>query len=89
MRQEARTKPNPPDLYKSPKVVISGVDGDKNSWVWRKTVDKVHHHITGLDVDLVGLGGRYKEGNKRLILMKLKTAWDCRIIVSNARQLAE
>ena len=92
VRQEPETKPNPPDVDKSLNVVISSVDEHKDSSVWRKIVVKVLHQITGCDVDLtdaIRLGGRYKEGKKRPVLVKLKTARDRRIIVSNARKFAE
>ena len=45
IRHETETKPNPPDFDRSLNVVISGVDEDKYSSLWRKTADKVLHHM--------------------------------------------
>ena len=58
---------------------------------WHNTVSRVLETVVGCPVqidDVIRLG-RYNEQRKRLILVKLKSAWDRRLVLSSARKLCD
>jgi hypothetical protein len=89
---EAETRVKTTDIDCSLNVIVTGIDEDKDNNVWKQKVDAVLHYIAGRDVcvtDAIRVGGPYKLGRKRPILVKLASAWDRRIIVGNTRKLAD
>ena len=72
-------------------LVVYGVAEDRSAAVWRKTVDDALHLITGRDVDVTDCFrvGRFVHDKVRPIIVKLRTAWDRRIILSNCRKLKD
>lgn len=79
------------NIDRSCNVVISGIVEDRNRDAWITTVRRALAVAAGREVqiaDAFRIGGRYSEGRKRPVLVKLQSAWDRRIVVSGARRLA-
>lgn len=72
-------------------LIMFGVPEDKSAAVWRKTVDDALRFINDKDVDITDLFriGRFAEGKVRPIVIKLRTAWDKRIILLNCKKLKD
>jgi hypothetical protein len=69
-------------------VVLFGVDENKDFNVWRAKVDDTLHSIAGRAVDTADMFriGRYNSNKKRLILIKLRSVWDCRVLLNGSRK---
>jgi hypothetical protein len=78
---------------RSANVIIFGLAEDKNSSVWNATLSKVLQHVAGRPVDIVDAFriGKFDAGQERPrpVIVKLRNIWDKRLLVSNARRLAE
>ena len=84
-----RTSSPPPD--RSRNIIISGIAENRDDKVWRAAVVDVLQIAAGREVqigDAFRLGGRYTANKTRPLLVKLHSAWDRRIILSGARNLA-
>ena len=70
-------------------LVLFGVAEDRDAVVWRRKVDEVLHFVAGNAVDVCDMFriGRYADGKVRPVLVKLRTTWDKRIILSNCSKL--
>lgn len=57
--------------------------------VWRRKVDQVLQFITGKPVDVMDMFrvGRFDQNKLRPIIVKLRTVWDKRIILSKSSML--
>jgi len=76
---------------RSRNVIIIGVDENRNSSQWKDRVMRSLHIAAGREVTVSDAFriGRFMEGRKRPILVKLHSVWDQRLVVSGARKLAE
>jgi len=72
-------------------VVVFGVPEDRSATVWRKTVDDALEHVLDHAADVVDMfrPGRYDAGKVRPVLVKLRTAWDRRLLLANSRKLKD
>jgi hypothetical protein len=60
-------------------IVMTGVAEDRDPLKWRAKVDDVLQFVAGRSVDVIDVlhvGGRYRDGRVRPILVKLKSVWD-------------
>lgn len=70
-------------------IVVFGVADDRSHLVWRQNVDQALKFITGNDVDSTDMFrlGRFVANKTRPIIVKLRTAWDRRILLANCNKL--
>ena len=89
--------PHPPparigEVDRSRNVVINGVPENRDSRIWLDSVTEVLKITTGNNVkisDAFRLGGRFVTGKVRPVLVKLKSAWDRRLVAIGANKLAQ
>jgi hypothetical protein len=65
-------------------IVINGVPEHRDPESWRGKVDDILQFLLGRHVDVADLfrvGGRYREGRTRPIIVKLRSIWDHRLIL--------
>jgi hypothetical protein len=74
---------------RSSNVVVFGVKEDRVANVWRQTLDAALSFVMGQTVDVVDAYriGRFDANKARPIIVKLRSVWDRRIIVSNSYKL--
>jgi len=74
---------------RSMNVVVFGVAEDRSAQAWRNKVDDALLFIAGHNVDVADTFrvGRYDANKVRPIVVKLRTAWDWRIILANCNKL--
>jgi hypothetical protein len=74
-------------------IVVFGVPEDKNNSVWHAKLSAALQHVTGRPVEITDAFriGKFIENQlrPRPIIVKLRCAWDRRLILSNTRKLAE
>jgi ribosome-associated translation inhibitor RaiA len=74
-------------------IVVFGVAEDKNRAVWSSTIQDTLHHVAGRSVDITDAFriGKFnaQRSRPRPIVVKLRSVWDRRLVLSNARKLAE
>jgi hypothetical protein len=75
-------------------IVMFGVPEERNVSAWRSKVDDILHYITDYNVDVVDVFrlGRYDPNGPskiRPILLKLRTVWDKRLILSRCSRLKQ
>lgn len=77
------------DTDRSMNLVLFGVAEDRDATAWRRKVDQVLSFVAGSAVDVCDMFriGRFAEGKVRPVLVKLRTTWDKRIILSNCGRL--
>ena len=77
------------EIDRSQNIIVFGIDENRDASVWRHSIDAALKHIIGRDVDIVDSFrlGRFAENKKRPILVKLRTAWDRRLILQGSRKL--
>ena len=78
-------------INRSCNVVIRGVPEDRNNAIWHDVLSRVLHTAAGRDVhidDAFRLGS-FGQGRARPVLVKLKSAWDRRLVLSGSRRLAD
>jgi len=70
-------------------IVVFGVVEDRSHVVWRQNVDQALKFINGNDVDSTDMFrlGRFAANKTRPIIVKLRTAWDRRILLANCTKL--
>lgn len=76
---------------RSMNIIVFGVMEDRTAAVWRQTVDDALRHVSGHSVDVVDMFrlGRFTSGKVRPILVKLRTAWDRRLILGSSYKLKD
>lgn len=76
---------------RSMNLVLFGVAEDKDASVWRRKVDQTLLYVSGYNVDVTDMFriGRYTQDKTRPIVVKLRTAWDRRIILSKCNRLKD
>jgi hypothetical protein len=80
----------PPESNNSCSVVLYVIDENRDINVWCDKVADVHRFIAGRSVavnEMLQLGRRYCADRKRPILIKLFSAWDCRLLTNGAGKL--
>jgi len=72
-------------------VVISGVAEDKQPSEWRNKVAEGLAVAAGRHVDIADAFrlGRFQQGRTRPVLVKLRSIWDKRVVLSNSRTLGQ
>ena len=71
-------------------IIVCGVVECKNPLQWRSLIDDALQFLVGRPVDIsdmARIGGPYKEGRTRPVLVKLRSVWDRRIILSTRYKL--
>ena len=71
--------------------VVFGLAESRDSLSWREELFKVLRHAAGHDVavaDALRLGGRHIPNKTRPVLVKFQSAWDRRLVLCGARNLA-
>jgi len=79
-------------IDRSRNVVITGVEENRDEKVWRQKIVAVLNAAAGREVhilDAFRIGGRYSADRTRPVLVKLQSAWDRRVILIGARNLAK
>jgi hypothetical protein len=76
-------------IDRSLNLIVFGVKEDRNADVWRRRVDDVLIYVTGKSIDVVDLFrlGRFNPDKTRPVLVKLRTVWDKRCILSKCMNL--
>ena len=76
---------------RSMNIVLFGVKEDHSTAVWRKIVDDALHFIVGRDVDIVDAFriGRFADSKTRPIVIRLRSVWDKRLILSGSKKLKD
>jgi len=72
-------------------VVVFGVPEDRSAAVWRKSVDDAFNHVLGHAADVADMfrAGRFATGKTRPVIVKLRTAWDRRLLLANRTKLKD
>ena len=82
--QASPAQPPQNQLDRSMNIVVFGVAEDRSHLVWRQNVDQALKFINGNDVESTG---RFVANKTRPIIVKLRTAWDRRILLANCVKL--
>ena len=87
--QASPAMPPQHQLDRSMNIVVFGVAEDRSPLVWRQNVDQALKFLNGNDVDSVDMFrlGRFVANKTRPLIVKLRTAWDRRIILINCIKL--
>jgi hypothetical protein len=72
-------------------IIVFGVAEDRNRSVWNSTLQEALQHVAGRTVDIADAFriGKFGQSRPRPIVVKLRRVWDRRLVLSNARKLAE
>jgi hypothetical protein len=72
-------------------IVLTGIAENRNATVWRDIVAQALNHAAGVKIDIVDAFrlGRYTEGKKRPVLVKLNSVWNRRLVIAGARKLRD
>jgi len=70
-------------------IVVFGVPEDRDPSIWCHEVEAILGYVHGQRVEIVDMFrlGRFHSGKNRPVLVKLRSTWDKRIILSNCRVL--
>lgn len=70
-------------------IVVFGVKENRNSLIWRSEVDDILQFVAGNHIDVVDMYrvGRFSPDKMRPVIVKLRTVWDRRIILSGCSKL--
>jgi len=77
------------EVDRSMNIVVFGIAEDRNAAVWRQSVQNALDHVSSQHVDIVDLHrvGRYDQNKMRPIVVKLRSGWDRRILLSRRSTL--
>jgi hypothetical protein len=92
--QQVKTVQQPDVFDRKLNIVLFGVPEERDVSAWRRKVDDILHFITDHTVDVVDAFrlGRYNSNapsKARPILLKLRTVWDKRLILSRCNRLKQ
>lgn len=89
-RVQPAAAPAPASIDRSSNVIITGVDENRDSNIWKMKIISTLNVAAGRDVAISDAFriGRYNAERKRPILVRLHSVWDQRLVVSGARKLA-
>ena len=79
------------EVDRSGNVVINGLQENRNSRIWLEVVSTVLRVTTNKEVEITDafrLGRRLADGVNRPVLVKMKSAWDRRLVLIGASKLA-
>jgi len=77
---------------RSMNLIMFGIAEDRDANAWRSKVDAALSFVSGRAVDVVDmfrLGGKFDSSKVRPVLVKLRTVWDRRIILSQSYKLKQ
>ena len=76
-------------IDRSMNIVVFGIAEDRAANVWRQKVDEALLFVKGQSVDIVDAyrAGHFDANKTRPIIVKLRTTWDKRLILSNCNKL--
>jgi hypothetical protein len=90
---QSRTSTLTPTDDRASNIIVFGLAEDRNSSVWNSALSNVLHHVAGRPVELADAFriGKYdaNQVRPRPVIVKLRSVWDRRLLLSNARKLAE
>ena len=77
------------DVDRSLNVVVFGLNENRDMVAWRDELNDVFQYVVGREVEITDSFrlGRFTEGKVRPILVKLKTAWDRRLLLHSSNKL--
>ena len=77
------------NVDRSANLVIFGIAEDRNVTIWKNKIDAVFQFILGRNVDIDDAFrlGPYRAGKVRPILVKLRSAWDRRLLLASCAKL--
>lgn len=77
------------DIQRRNNVIVFGIPEHQDSTVWRRKIDDAFEFVTGHSVDILDVFrlGKYSSDKIRPILVKLRVAWDRRLILSRSNRL--
>jgi hypothetical protein len=69
--------------------MLFGVSEEKDAALWRRKADQALQFVTGKPVDVMDMFrvGRFAQSKVRPIIVKLRTVWDKRVILSKSSML--
>jgi len=74
-------------------IIVFGLAEDRNSSVWNTVLSNALKHVAGRPVEIADAfrAGKYdaSQVRHRPIIVKLRSVWDKRLVLSNARKLSE
>lgn len=78
-------------IDRSRNLLLFGVAEDKDAAIWRQKVDQALQFVVGKSVDVSDMFrvGRFSQSKVRPIIVKLRTTWDKRLILSKCSILKE
>jgi len=81
----------PDSRDRSMNIVVFGIAEDRSAANWRQKVDDALRFVLGHDVDVTDMYrvGRFAPDKVRPIVVKLRSAWDKRIILSSCYKLKD
>jgi hypothetical protein len=70
-------------------IVVFGIQEDRDAARWRERLDDVLHFVAGHEVDVIDAYrvGKFYASKARPVIVKVRTVWDRRIILSNSSKL--
>ena len=80
------------DNDSSMNIIIKGIPEDKDPSKWRTTAEQVLQFLVQRPVegaDAIRVGGRYRPDRTRPILIKLRSVWDKRLLLSSRRKMKD
>ena len=83
--------PNTSITDRSLNVLLFGIEEDKNASGWHQKVLDILKYVAGNDVDTVDMFrlGRFDTNKVRPVMVKLRSVWDKRILLSNSYKLKQ
>lgn len=83
--------PNTSIMDRSLNVLLFGIEEDKNASGWHQKVLDILKYVAGNDVDTVDMFrlGRFDTKKVRPVMVKLRSVWDKRILLSNSYKLKQ
>ena len=88
---QAHSAQNSTQTDRNENIIIFGVPEDRDANQWRGRVNDVMSYVADHAIDTVDMYrlGRYDSNKTRPILVKLRTVWDKRILLSKCRKLKD
>jgi hypothetical protein len=85
------TKKSRDEADRAMNIVISGIKENRDTSLWRDEAALALRAAAGKDVEIVDAFrlGRFLAGKTRPVLVKLRSIWDRRLVLSGRRKLAE
>jgi hypothetical protein len=87
--QSEESKKNRDDSDRAMNIVISGIRENRDNSLWRGEAAMALHAAVGKDVEIVDAFrlGRFTDGKTIHVLVKLRSVWDRRLVLSGRRKL--